>query len=205
MIATMTKADTVNSRLSSLARTRMNRDGSSSEFYVLVGNTGGEVNLLDSDEAEALRIFRHGSCLAFAYAVSLITEFPVAFFTVGGRDEPWEGHAAVLLPTGDYLDIAGVSSLDEINSYFKFAGDAAVPSSYESSEAGHIELVGSPSDGGLFEYLLTNVNELGLLVTLHFAEQLLSYYDLSFNVERLRAMEKDAVTYARKKRLAAKA
>ena len=63
MIATMTKADTVNSRLVSLARTRMNRDGSSAEFYVLVGNTGGEVNLSDSDEAEALRIFRHGSCL----------------------------------------------------------------------------------------------------------------------------------------------
>lgn len=199
MVTTVTQGPLVNSRLSQLAKTRMSRNSASEEFYVLVAGTGGLVDLSDADNAETVRIFRNGSCVAFAYAASLVTGFPVVLFTATETGHAWSGHAAVQLPTGEFLDIAGANSLDEVNSYFGFTGAACTPTVYETLEDAHALLNDPLTETGVFGYLLANVNELGLLVTFHFVEQLLSYYDLPFDVKYLRKLEKATVAYARKK------
>ena len=191
----LTHAPLVNSRLARLAKSKKDRNG---EFYVLVGNTGGDVNLSDADEAETTRIFRHGSCLAFAYATALVTGLPLAFFTVSKKGESWSGHAAVQLPTGEFFDITGTTSQSEILSYFKLTGSSVTPVIYKSFEAAHAVLKGSQGDAEAFSYLLKNVNELGLLVTFHFVEQVLSFYNIPFDMNRLRELEKKTVAYARK-------
>jgi len=193
---TFTQTPLVNARLSQLTKSKRKHVNENGDFYVLVGNTGGEVNLSNSDEAETMRIFRRGSCLVFAYATSLVTGFPVAIFTASEPNEAWAGHAAVQLPTGEFFDIAGVTTQGEIRRYFGLSG--AEPVIFETPEAAHAIFKDSIGDNGAFSYLLGQINELGLLVTFHFVEQLLSFYDIPFDVDHLREMEKKTVAYARK-------
>ena len=192
-MTTTIQTQQVNVRLAQLAKATKTTTG---EFYALVGHTGGEVNLDDADYAETLRIFRHGACVAFAYATALISGLPIALFTVSQQGESWSGHAAIQLPTGDFFDIAGTTSQNEISSHFGFNVEPSIHENPATAQA----IISSDAFGedGAFGYLLTHVNELGLLVTFHFVEQLLSYSSIDFDETLLRELEQKTTAYARK-------
>jgi hypothetical protein len=198
MAITMSETNSVHPRLTQLAKATKSRNDTTEEFYVLVGHTGGEVNLSNAEEAEALRIFRHGSCLVFAYAAALVTGFPIAIFTDSQPGQAWVGHAALQLPNGEFFDIAGMNSYSEIRRNFNFAHSDIQPTIYATPEDAHVIFNDNIGDNGAFGYLLAHINELGMLVTFHFVEQLLNYYDMEYNRELLRTMEKATIAYARK-------
>lgn len=195
MTTTLTTTSSINPRLAQLTKSPKVRNVKTNEFYVLVGNTGGEVNLSDVDEAETLRIFRHGSCLAFAYATALLTHLPIALFTVSEPGKSWVGHAAVQLPSGEFFDISGVTSEDEIRSYFHLA--STHHTIYTTPEETYEVITDNFNGSDAWGYLLSHVNELGMLVTLHFVEQLLNFYSMPFDEELLRNMERKTIAYAR--------
>lgn len=190
-----------NPRITQLVQKQKSRNDKSESFYLLVGDTGGEVCLEDSDCYEAERIYRRGACISFAYVVHLITHFPIAVFTAPNVDaENWSGHVTVQLPNGNFFDITGETTASEINRYYYFPADVT-PNVFENSEDVHPMLSsynqGNLDEDGVLGYMLTHLDELGFLVTLHFVEQLLSFYEVDFDETRLRDLESKVSSYAR--------
>ena len=191
-----------NPRITQLVKAQKSRNDKSEELYVFVNNTNGEVFLEDSELGETIRIYRRGACVPFAYAVALITSLPVAIFTSPGSGEYWGGHAAVQLPNGEFFDIEGETSKSEILSYYRFPSSTEV-SIFETPEEAHYSLGEKEEElgeDGILGYMLKYVDELGFLVTLHFAEQILSSYSIPFDEVRLRALEAKVSAYARQQK-----
>lgn len=98
------------------------------QIYVAFGYLDALLTL-DQVDDEAIRLFGSGCCSFFAIALQELTGLPFAVFTSPeAQDDGWErwtGHAAVALPDGNFLDIYGAVSADEISSRYRFSEPVA--------------------------------------------------------------------------------
>lgn len=195
-----------NPRITQLVKAQKSYNDKSEEFYLLVNNTGGDVYLEDSDLGETVRIYRRGACVPFAYAVALITSLPIAVFTDPTSGAYWSGHATVQLPNGSFFDIEGENSKSSILNFYHFPMSVE-PSIFATPEEAHYSM-GEHSEelgeDGILSYMFKHVNELGFLVTLHFAEQVLSFYGVPFDEVRLHSLEAQVTAYAHQQKREAK-
>lgn len=76
---------------------------------------------------EAISIFNHGNCAAFAYALHQKTGLPLIVFT---SDETafgsWSGHAGVLAENGQVLDIAGFRTMKTVMADYRITTEGVV-------------------------------------------------------------------------------
>lgn len=92
------------------------------EYYVYFA--GNREVTLDKDDPASQRTFTYGACGYLAYNLHRVTGYPLVLFTEteadGSEVEYWRGHAAVKLPSGEFLDIHGRSSRSSVLEHFGF-------------------------------------------------------------------------------------
>lgn len=110
-----------------------NPEDAPARLYFALGPMEAELTLGEVDD-EARNIFGWGGCSFFAMALHKHTGLPLALFTspeARGADwTEWEGHVALALPDGNFLDINGVVNADEINARYRFS-EPVVPTLHD--------------------------------------------------------------------------
>lgn len=119
-------------------------------------------------------LYRNGYCAFLALALHEITDLPLAVFTIPGTGlDNWLGHVALCTGPDEYLDVTGFSTAAEINEAYGYGentpyGALALTITKDVSsvpEIFHEEVRDAP---------WTMLGELERLVTMDYAEQLLS-------------------------------
>jgi len=125
---------------------------------------------LDFIDSEAVQLFSWGYCGYLAQVLHELTGFQLALFTKpsGENETGWQGHAAVQLPDGQFLDIEGIVSAGEINSRYRFK-EPVEPTFPEP--AAYAELMFADGSNPYSE-----LDELELRLLRHFAELVVKEY-----------------------------
>lgn len=70
---------------------------------------------LRSIDTEATRLFSFGHCAILAWGIHEKTGLPLAVFTSQNTEKNgWSGHVAIQLSDGNFLDVNGVTPIEEI-------------------------------------------------------------------------------------------
>jgi len=184
--------DARNPRLSALVKKkkRTATEKMDASFSILIANKGGSVVLGAPDELDAEEIYMMGGCAAFAYAAAMISDRPIAVFDSKDMeaDDSWSGHVALEISPGRYLDILGEGDRGPVNSYFnRKVGEPIIFDTPEDVQR-HMN---SSFTGNISDYVHTHIDELGWLVTLDFAQNVLAENGIAFDESRLDALEAD--------------
>lgn len=106
----------------------------------------------DYNEHETQQLFSKGACGFLAYAIHERTGLPFTVVTEDPKAEYWQGHVAIKLGEDRYLDVTGVSTMDEFVSRYnlnrkKFSfHDVDSPDEYKST-------MGIAEDAGVYDKL----------------------------------------------------
>lgn len=111
-------------------------------FYV--NYTGNQEITLELDDDSTLRTFTRGACSFVAAEVHRVTGWPMTVFSAKGFEKSWQGHVAVKLPDGRYLDATGITE-EPLRGFGGLMEGAAVRDI--NSEAELIEVVGTKEEG----------------------------------------------------------
>lgn len=167
-------------RLFHLVHRRFGGDGAPAVKYlpkaipVTFGSRKGHLTLRKVD-LQALRIYRHGHCTLLALALHRLLGYELVLFTKHYDGGMWLGHAAVRLPDGRFLDIAGIFRDEKA---ILAAYDFTAPAQVVSAEEFHSTVIyNEPSTRDLFSF----VGELEGLITYDFARYLIKLYGLKPN------------------------
>lgn len=138
---------------------------------VTFGSRKGHLTLRKVD-IEALRIYRHGHCTLLALALHRLLGYDLVLFTKHYDGGMWFGHAAVKLPDGRFLDVAGIFKNEkEILAAYDFTAPAQVVSPEEFNS---IVIYNEPTARDIFSF----VPELEGLITYDFAKYLIKIHGL---------------------------
>jgi hypothetical protein len=139
---------------------------------VKFGSRNGELTLRKVNK-EAIRIYRFGHCTLMALALHRLLGYDLVLFNQFYDGNMWRGHAAVKLPDGRFLDIAGIFKNEKaILASYNFTAPAQVVSVEEFHA---VVIYDEPPTRDLFSY----VGNLEKLVTYDFAKHLIEVHRLT--------------------------
>ena len=114
-------------------------------------NRNGEA-AFNYENYENQELFSKGACGFFAYAVHEKTGLPLVVFTEDPKSDYWQGHVAVKISEGKFLDITGISDERTYESRYGLEPGVYSMETVESQDR-FKELMGLPSAGTVYDKL----------------------------------------------------